>query len=187
MEDRVGQGWVEGQETTAAKYRRYSGQLSRAWALCSGSDSLAELRPEVQIYEEVRVRMAKFDAADRKANGEPIPEDIARLLGELIASATASGEVLDIYEAAGMPKLSLEDLTPAFVLKTLEAGRPQLAIEALRALLTEEMVASTRNNVIRQRAFSARIAELMNEYTNQQLTSAQVMAELAPRYALERA
>jgi type I restriction enzyme R subunit len=173
-----GNQYVEGQETTAAKYRRYSGQLSRAWALCSGSDALASLRPEVQVYEEVRVWMAKYDAADRKANGEPIPEDIARLLGELIASATASGEVLDIYAAAGMPKLSLADLTPEFLAKTQHDDNPQLAIEALRALLTEEMVASTRNNVIRERAFSARIAELMNKYTNQQLTSAQVMAEL---------
>lgn len=33
-------------------------------------------------------------------------------------------------------------------------------------------------NVIRQRAFSARITELMNKYTNQQLTSAEVIAEL---------
>ena len=32
--------------------------------------------------------------------------------------------------------------------------------------------------MIRQRAFSERITELMNKYTNQQLTSAEVIAEL---------
>ncbi len=37
---------------------------------------------------------------------------------------------------------------------------------------------ATRNNVIRQRAFSERVAELMAKYTNQQLTSAEVIAEL---------
>ena len=36
----------------------------------------------------------------------------------------------------------------------------------------------TRNNLVRQRAFSERITELMNRYTNQQLTSAEVIAEL---------
>ena len=91
-------------ETLASKYRRYSGQLSRAWVACSGAVNLAELKPEVQMYEEIRVWMAKFDAADRQASGEPIPEEIQRLLGELIAGATQSGEVLDIYSAAGMPK-----------------------------------------------------------------------------------
>lgn len=36
----------------------------------------------------------------------------------------------------------------------------------------------TRNNVARQRAFSERITELMKKYANQQLTSAEVVAEL---------
>jgi type I restriction enzyme R subunit len=93
----------EGEETLAAAYRRYSGQLSRAWALSSGAGSpeLEARRPEIQIYEEIRVWMAKYDASDRQARGEPVPEDIQRLLGQLIASATASGDVLDIYEVAG--------------------------------------------------------------------------------------
>ncbi|MCZ2402013.1 type I restriction endonuclease subunit R [Paenarthrobacter sp. Z7-10] len=167
-----------GEETLAAKYRRLSGQLSRAWALCSGTENLGAFRPEIQLYEEIRVWMAKYDAAARQASGEPVPEDIQRLLGQLIAEATSSGDVLDIYDAAGMPKPSLDDLTPEFAAKTQQARNPQLAIEALRKLIADETVASTRNNVIRERAFSERITELMKKYTNQQLTSAEVIAEL---------
>jgi type I restriction enzyme R subunit len=73
---------------------------------------------------------------------------------------------------------SLDDLSPEFIAKTQQARNPQLAIEALRKLLTEESVRTTRNNLVRQRAFSERITELMNKYTNQQLTSAEVIAEL---------
>ncbi|MGX1160751.1 hypothetical protein RKD54_001660 [Pseudarthrobacter sp. SLBN-100] len=68
--------------------------------------------------------MAKMDAVDRQASGEPVPEEIQRLLGNLIASATSSGEVLDIDDAAGMPKPSLEDLTPEFIAKTQKARNP---------------------------------------------------------------
>ena len=167
-----------GDDTLAARYRRLSGQLARAWALASGRSNLAELHPEIAFYEEVRVWMAKFDAMARQASGEPVPEDIQRLLGQLIAQATDAGEVYDIYDAAGMPKPSLGDLTPEFVAKTQNARNPHLAIEALRKLLIEESAAVTRNNVVRQRAFSERITELMNKYTNQQLTSAEVIAEL---------
>ncbi|MGG5171410.1 type I restriction endonuclease subunit R [Pseudarthrobacter sp. J1738] len=169
---------AEGEESLASKYRRYSGQLSRAWAVSSGSETLADLRPEIQVYEEIRVWMAKFDAAERQGRGEPVPEDIQRLLGELIASATAPGGVLDIYEAAGMPKPSLSDLTPEFISRTQKAPNPHLAIEALRKLIADESATAMRNNVIRQRAFSERIAELMKKYTNQQLSSAEVIAEL---------
>ena len=122
--------------------------------------------------------MTKFDAADRQARNEPVPEKIQRLLGQRIASATASGDVLDIYEAAGMPKPSLDYLSPEFIAKTQQARNPQLAIEALRKLLIDETKRSTINNVIRQRAFSERITELMTKFTNQQLTSAEVIAEL---------
>ncbi|BAC19139.1 putative type I restriction-modification system subunit R [Corynebacterium efficiens YS-314] len=166
-------------ETLAARYRNTAGQLARAWALCTGSGQLEDLRPEIQVYEEIRVWMGKYDAQDRASRGEPVPEDVQRMLGQLIATATdATGEVLDIYEAAGMPHPSLDDLTPEFIARTQKARNPQLAIEALRALISEESRRSTRNNAIRQRAFSERITELMNRYTNQQLTSAEVIAEL---------
>lgn len=166
------------EESLAAAYRRLSGQLSRAWALCSGGEHLPELLPEIKMYEEIRVWMAKMDAEERQASGQPIPEDISRLLGSLIASSTVSGEVMDIYEAAGMPKPSLEDLTPEFMAQTQQAKNPQLAIEALRKLISEEAMRTTRNNAIRERAFSERITELMKKYTNQQLTSAEVIAAL---------
>lgn len=139
---------------------------------------MLEYREEIGFYEEVRVWMAKFDAAERKASGQPIPEDIQRLLGSLIAQATDAGDVVDIYEAAGMPRPSLSQLTPEFARRAQQARNPQLAIEALRDLLLEESAAVSRGNLVRERAFSARIAELMNKYTNQQLTSAEVIAEL---------
>ncbi|MGO2482402.1 type I restriction endonuclease subunit R [Glutamicibacter ardleyensis] len=169
----------ESAQPLAVRYRVLSGQLARAWALTTGSGMLEELRPEIQVYEEIRVWMGKFDAQDRQARGEPIPEEIQRTLGQLIATATdATGDVMDIYAAAGMPKPSLDDLTPEFIAKTQKARNPQLAIEALRKLVAEESAKSTKHNTIRQRAFSERITDLMIKYTNQQLTSAEVIAEL---------
>lgn len=163
---------------SAERFRRLSSQLARVWALAAGSDGLHEFRDEIAFYEEVRVWMAKYDARDRQARDEPIPEEIQRLLGTLIADSTASGEVIDIYEAAGMPRLSLDHLGAEFVQQAQNARNPQLAIEALRAALIDESLAVSRGNLVRQRAFSERISEIMNRYTNQQLTSAQVIAEL---------
>lgn len=122
--------------------------------------------------------MAKQDAEERHASGQPVPADVERLLGSLIAQSTETGEVLDIYEAAGMPRPSLTDLGPEFVTQAQQADNPHLAIEALRDLVARESIKTTRTNTIRQRAFSDRGAELMRKYTNQQLTSAEVIAEL---------
>ena len=160
------------------RFRKLVSQLARAWSLCSGNETLDALRDTVKFYEQVRVFMGKFDAQQRQAEGKPIPEDIKRLLSVLVDESTASGGIVDIYEAAGLSKPSLSDLTPEFEAKAKDAANPHLAIEALRALLTEEMGSATRNNLVRQRAFSDRVAELMRKYTNQQITSAEVIAEL---------
>lgn len=165
-------------QTLRARYRAASGALSRAWALASGRSSLGELHDEIAFYEEVRVWMAKFDASERQARDEPIPEDIQRLLSALVAKAMASDDVLDIYEAAGLPRLTLDSLGPEYLAEAQKASNPQLAIEALRKSLIDASAAATRGNLIRQHAFSERIAAVMTRYTNQQLTAAEVIAEL---------
>ncbi len=168
----------DGEEMLGDRFRKLANQLARAWALCSGSQSLEHLRGTAKFYEEVRVWMGKFDAQARQAEGKPVPAEIQRMLSALVASSTASGEIVDIYDAAGLPKPTLSDLGPDFKVKAQSASNPHLAIEALRALLTEESGKVTRHNLVRQRAFSQRITELMRKYTNQQLTSAEVIAEL---------
>ncbi|MFC7276050.1 type I restriction endonuclease subunit R [Paractinoplanes rhizophilus] len=169
----------EGEESLADRYRKLANQLARAWTLASGNDTFDDLRRrDAVFYEEVRVWMAKFDAQERQAAGKPVPEEIQRMLSALVASSTTSGEIVDIYEAAGIPKPSLADLNIEFEARAKAASNPHLAIEALRSLLLEESTRATRHNLIRQRAFSERLAELMRKYTNQQLTSAEVIAEL---------
>ncbi|MGB3954285.1 MAG: type I restriction enzyme endonuclease domain-containing protein, partial [Brooklawnia sp.] len=170
---------AEGELTLGDRYRTLSAQLGRIWALASGAQTLAELKTEVRFYEEVRTWMAKYDAKEREANGEPIPDEIMRVLRGAVADATATGAITDIYQAAGIPRPSLQALTPEMLADFQRADHPHLAIEALRDLLLQEVRSVTSGNVVRQRAFSDRIAELMNRYTNQQLTAAEVLAELA--------
>lgn len=165
-------------QTLKARYRAASGALARAWALASGRASLAELHDEIAFYEEVRVWMAKYDANERQARDEPVPEEIQRLLSGLVAKAMASDEVLDIYDAAGLPRLTLDNLGPEYLAQAQKARNPQLAIEALRKSLIDAGIAATRGNLVRQQAFSERIALIMKKYTNQQLTAAEVIAEL---------
>lgn len=168
----------EGEQRLGDRYRELSSKLARVWALAGGSEKLDSLRSTAKFYEEVRVWMAKYDAQERQASGQPVPEELQRLLSGLVAESTAAGDIVDIYDAAGMPKPSLSDLGPESVRLTLEAENPHLAIEALRDLLTQETTRATRHNVMRNRAFSQKLRELMNRYTNQQLTSAEVIAEL---------
>jgi type I restriction enzyme, R subunit len=59
-----------------------------------------------------------------------------------------------------------------------QAQHPHLAIEALRRLVEQQMRQVTRHNVVRRQSFADRLLDLMTRYTRQNLTAAQVIAEL---------
>ncbi len=169
---------AEGEETRQETFRRRAGQLSRAWALCGRSDDLAQRVWQVRFIEDVRVWMGKLDAEERQSRGEAVPEDIQRLLADLAARAFASGDVLDIYEAAGLGAPRIDQLDARFLDRAKSAQNPQLAIEALRALVARESRAVATGNLVRQEMFSQRLQQLMHRYTNSNLTSAEVIGEL---------
>lgn len=171
---------AEGEQTLGDRFRLLSSQLGRMWTIASGAETLDDLREEISFYEEVRVWMAKFDAREREARGEAIPDEIARVLRGALADATGAGEITDIYEAAGLSRPDIRGLAARRGSLEAQADGPtaHLAIEALRDLLLKEAQQVTSHNVTRRKAFSVRIQDLMNRYTNQQLTAADVIQEL---------
>lgn len=162
----------------ADRYRSLSAKLARAWALAGSSADLELVRLDVRFYEEVRTWMAKLDAQDRVARGEPIPDEVRRLLGDIIVTSAATTGIVDIYQQAGLDRPDLSALTPTWQADAAQPSKAQLAIEALRASLLEESTRATAGNEVRRKLFSERIAELMARYTNQQLTAAEIIAEL---------
>ncbi|MBD8078165.1 type I restriction endonuclease subunit R [Cellulosimicrobium arenosum] len=168
----------EGDETREGEFRRRAAALSRAWAIAGRTDELADVADEARFYEDVRVSVGKLDAEARQASGEPVPDDVQRLLNQLMATAVTSGEVLDVYAAAGLPHPRLDQLDDEFLAKAQGAPNPQLAIEALRALVTQESRRLTQGNLARQQMFSERLQAVMTKYVNSNLTSAEVIAEL---------
>jgi type I restriction enzyme R subunit len=122
--------------------------------------------------------MARFDAEERRARGESIPPDIELYLKSLAASAIEAGGVTDIYAAAGIGRPDLSHLDDAFIERMRAQRNPSLAIEALRRVIEQEMRKVTKHNIVKQTSFSERLEALMRRYTNQNLTAAQVIAEL---------
>ncbi|ATG51411.1 DEAD/DEAH box helicase [Brachybacterium vulturis] len=162
----------------ADAFRSLSAKLDRAWALAAGHADIQPLLPEVQFYKEVRVWMAKYDARDRLSRGEPVSDEVRRLLGELLVDSAESTGVVDIYQEAGLDLQRLDAITPGWVEEAKKPSKSQLAIEALKATILEEAAQVTRGNQVRSTLFSDRINELMLKYTNKQLTAAEIITQL---------
>lgn len=163
----------------ADRYRAVATGMARNYAIAANLREMKQRHPEVRFYEEVRVWLAKMEAQDRIARGEPVPDDVRRLLGDIIVASTESDGVIDIYEDAGLTRPHLDALTPTWVEEAAKPSRAQLAIEALKATLIAEMGVVARNNSVRKQQFSQRVNDLMIRYVNLQLTAAEVLAALA--------
>jgi type I restriction enzyme R subunit len=168
----------ESQLPLAARFRDNAARLDRAYALCASSGKLNGLRDDIAFVQAVRVWMAKLDAEERHAAGLPVPAEVALYLRQLTAETIEAGGVTDIYEAAGIDKPDLSHLDEAYLAKLRASKTPNLAIEALRRAIEQTMRAVTKHNVVRQRSFSERLVDLMNQYRNQHLTAAEILAEL---------
>ena len=169
----------DGRYPLAKQFTETAGKLARAWALASGSPNASECREDVRFYSDVRNQLVKMDAADRRANGEPLSDEVLTLLSQLVVDSSASSTVIDVYGQIGRDLPNLQDLNiEALKIKEKSQSETALLIDALRRSLLQESRAATGNNEVRAKQFSERIRELMNRYTNQQLTSAEVIAEL---------
>lgn len=168
-----------GRYPLAQQFKDSAGKLARAWALASGSPNASQYRDDVRFYSDVRNQLIKMEAADRRAQGEPLSDETITLLSQLVVDSTASSEVIDVYDEIGRELPNLQDLNiEALQLAHKGDSETALLIDALRRSLLQESRTATGNNEVRAKQFSERIRELMNRYTNQQLTSAEVIAEL---------
>lgn len=164
--------------TLKERFTTQASRLARFFALCASSGELNDVRDDIAFFRDVRVWVVKFDAAERQAGGKPIPADVELYLKQLTAGAIEAGDVTDLFTAAGLERPDLSHLDEAYVKRMQEAKNPALAIEALRRLVQQEMRKVTRHNVVRQQSFSDRLLALMRKYTNQNLTAAEIIAEL---------
>lgn len=169
---------ADGEPTLKDRFRQNAAQVGRLYAICSSSGKLAELRRDIAFFEEVRVWMAKFDAEERRVSGQSVPPEVEMYLRQLTAGSIEANGVIDIYEAAGVGHPDLSHLDEAFIKKMQEQRNPHLAIEALRRLIEQEMRKVTKHNIVRQTSFSDRLIDLMRQYTNQNLSAAEIIAEL---------
>jgi type I restriction enzyme R subunit len=176
--DTPGNQVEEGQQTLTERFRKQVSRLAKLYALCTGMTGVAPYRDAIAFFEHVRVTLARAEADARRARGEGVPPDLDLYLASMADSFIEAGGVKSIYDLAGIGKQDLSHLDEAFLNRMREHRNPHLAIEALRSLIEQEMRVVTRHNVVAQQSFADRLAALMRQYTNQNLTAAQIIAEL---------
>ena len=148
--------------------------LVRGYKLAGGSSQATEHAIEVAFFVAVRLGLEKLDANGiaKKASSS----DFA--IQQLVNSAVASTEVVDILAACGFDRPDISVLSEEFMLELQNMKQKNLAVEALKKLLNGEITAKTRSNVVKKEEFSTRLQQAIARYHNRSVDALQIIQEL---------
>jgi len=148
--------------------------LSKAFALSVPREETEAVRDHLAYFQAVRAAIRKRLADD----GPPPPPDARAAVRQMISGAILSDGVIDLFRAAGLPEPNVGILSEDFLERLAALPHKNLALETLRKLLTDQIRARERVNIVQSRSFRESLETTLTGYTNRAITTAQVVEEL---------
>lgn len=156
--------------------RRYQDDvlaLSKAYALAAASEEAEAIRDEVGFFQAVRAALIK---TTQSASGSAADKRLA--VQQIIDRSVVSTEIVDILSAAGLRSPDISILSDEFLAEVRQMEQKNLALEALRKLLSDEIKSRARSNVVEGKAFSERLEQAVARYHTNAINTVEVLQEL---------
>jgi len=153
--------------------------LLKAFALVGSHDATMAIRDDVRFFADVRAYLVKLDKEGEPGKGGRGGDDeLDTAIAQLVSEAVAADEVIDIYAQAGMERPDISILSDAFLEGLTKSDKPNLQMQLLKKLLNDEIKTLRRKNLVQARQFSTLLEAAIAKYTNRNLTTAEIIAEL---------
>lgn len=138
---------------------------------------LEEARPmvdEVAYFQAVQKNIVKYTVG---GSGKSRTE-LDSAIRQIVSSAVAADDVIDIFDAAGLAKPDISILSDKFLESVRVDKNQNLQLEVLKKLLNDEIKSQSRHNVVQSRRFSEMLERTLIRYQNRSIETAELIAEL---------
>ncbi|MCA1381461.1 type I restriction endonuclease subunit R [Bradyrhizobium sp. BRP23] len=164
---------VEGKRREGRRYQDAVLALSKAFALASASDEARAIRDDVGFFQTVRAALVKSADGVGKSTA-----DREFAIQQILDRAVASTEIVDILTAAGIKTPDISILSDEFLAEVQQLEKKNLALEALRKLLNDEIRSRSKTNVVETKRFSERLESAIARYHMNAISTVEVLQEL---------
>jgi type I restriction enzyme R subunit len=157
-------------------HRRYQDAtlaLSKAFSLGAASDEAKQIRDEVAFFEAVRGALGKTTIGTDRTTAD---RELA--VRQLIDRAVSSTEIVDVLAAVGFERPDISILSESFLTELQNIKQKNLAVEALKKLLADEIRSRSASNIVEARKFSEQLENAIARYHTNAITTAEVIQEL---------
>lgn len=146
-------------------------KLSKAFSLIKHLPVGQDNTEEVGFYQLIRQQVRKLDAATSQHTRQ-FESAVRDLLDDSITAQPA----VDIYAVAGLDKPDVSILDDKFVAgHGQDEGKENLQVRLLAKLLTDEIEARKRKNIVRYRSYKEMLDDALKKYNNRAITAQEVI------------
>jgi type I restriction enzyme R subunit len=167
------EGREDGKRRENRRYQDAVLALSKAFALTSASDEARAVRDEVGFFQAVRGALIKSEDSGRE---NAVDHEFA--IQQILDRAVLSTEIVDILAAAGITTPDISILSDEFLAEVQQLEKKNLALEALRKLLNDEIRSRTKTNIVETKRFSERLEAAIARYHTNAISTVEVLQEL---------
>jgi type I restriction enzyme R subunit len=163
----------EGKRRENRRYQDAVLALSKAFALAAASDFARTIRDEVGFFQTVRATLVKSSEGAGRSKAD---QEFA--IQQILDRAVVSTEIVDILSAAGISSPDISILSDEFLAEVQQLDKKNLALEALRKLLADEIRSRSKTNVVETKRFSERLDAAIVRYHANAISTVEVLQEL---------
>lgn len=157
------------------RYVREVVGLTKAYALAVPSEEAEKLRDEIGFFQAIKASIVKNTEVQGKQKTDT---ELNSAIKQIVSKAVSSEGVIDVFEVAGIKKPEISVLSDSFLEEVKGMKHKNLAFEALKKLLADQIRIRFKYNKIRNKKFSEMLEEAIRKYQNRSIDSAQVIQEL---------
>jgi len=158
------------------RFLAHARRVMTLFAICVPAEEALAIREDVAFIEAARASIAKIEGTDREGVDPNAELDVA--VQQIVSEHVSGTGVIDIYAEAGVEQPDLSLIDEDFIDRFRRSERPNLQIEMLKRLLSDEIKLVGRRNLVAGRTFSEMLANSVLRYQNHSLDAAAVVAEL---------
>ena len=157
------------------KKERFSRQVTaflQAYSLSVPNEKATKIEKEAGLFQAIKA------AINKTAGTKAAKEEFDYAINQILSKAVISDRIIDVFEAAGIQKPELSILSDGFLAEVREMPRKNLAFEALKKLLNDQIRLISGKKMIQAKSFMDMLETTIRKYTNRNIEAAEAIEEL---------
>ena len=172
--------YIFSQENGEQSFVENTKNLLKAFAISVPHEKAIAIRDNVALFQAIKARLVKI--SDNNEGGKS-DEEIETAIKQIISGAIIADKVIDIFDAAGIKKPSIEILDDRFLQELKDMPQKNLAVELLKKLLKDEIKKRTKINLVESKKFSEMLEDAIKRYHNGMIDTVEFLEKVLIPFA----